>query len=739
MHSSQSTGDQGETPGPGLIDRVDAIDVRAYWHVIARRRWLALPFFAAVVLVTILATLRQQKIYDATCTLIIDQSAPKILDNDQVKDVTETGAAGYLSGREYLETQNRILTSRAVAERVANRLQLGANLRFMGLEGVSDEAERTRRLKAASPIDRLLANVHVELVKDSRVVLLRYEDPDPQLAALIANAWADAYIEQSLAVKNATTQNATEWLEQQLADLEVKLDKSGKELFEFKRSHDIVATSWEDRQSMVSQRLTTINEALTRARVRKAELQARNDQIQALGDVALQDEDRAESLPPVAGSQVIQTLRAKYLETKAECAELETRYLPDHPRLESCRARLTAAKTAINKQIQDVLVASREEYNEIATVEANLQKLLNDTKADAFGLNRYERDYLELKRTYDNNQRLYELVLKRLKDTGVTGLLQVSNVRVLDRARPSMRPVRPRVALNIGLAVVFGLLGGIALAFAVEFLDNSITTREQIEERLGITFLGVIPSASKDPAVSADLVVHQLPKSAMAECVRSVRTNLLFMSPEKPLRTILVTSSGPQEGKTTTSASLAQAMADSGNRVLLVDADMRRPRVHGIFGVPDSEGLSSLVLGEGTLAAVAKSTNVPNLFVLPCGPVPPNPAELLHTARFKALLADAAEAFDRVIIDSPPIGVVADAAVISTLVDGTVVVLKAESTTRDSARRAVRQLQDVKARVFGAVLNQLDLDRQGYGQYYEYRTYGYYEADAGAGSSSRPA
>jgi capsular exopolysaccharide synthesis family protein len=309
-------------------------------------------------------------------------------------------------------------------------------------------------------------------------------------------------------------------------------------------------------------------------------------------------------------------------------------------------------------------------------------------------------------------------------------MLQVSNVRVLDRAEIKERPVRPNVLRNLIVAILVGLMGGIGLAFAVEYLDTSIISQEQIAEKLGLHFLGIVPSINKNKdGTSQDLVVFRDPKSAVAECLRSVRTNLLFMSPEKPLKTILVTSSGPQEGKTTTAAALAEAMAGGRSRVLLLDADMRRPRIHRIFGVPNGAGLSSLILGEGTLEGTVRPTEVPDLYVLPCGPVPPNPAELLHTAAFGSILEEAARRFDRVIIDSPPVGVVADAVVISTRVDGTLMVLKAGRTSRDVARQAVRQLRDVKARIFGAVLNDLDLEDQKYGQYYYYYRYGYYYGD----------
>ena len=232
-------------------------------------------------------------------------------------------------------------------------------------------------------------------------------------------------------------------------------------------------------------------------------------------------------------------------------------------------------------------------------------------------------------------------------------------------------------------------------------------------------------------------MVHTQPKSAVAECLRAVRTNLLFMSPDKPLKTILVTSSGPQEGKTTTATSLAVTMAASGNRVLLVDADMRRPRVHRIFGIPNDAGLSSLIVGEGSLAELTRTTEIPNLSILPCGPVPPNPAELLHTDAFRRILSELEKHYDRIIVDSPPVGVVADAVVIATQVDGTLIVLKANRTSRDLARQAVKQLRDVKAPIFGAVLNDLDLEDQKYGQYAYYYRYGYYYGESKKAQQAR--
>jgi polysaccharide biosynthesis transport protein len=718
---------QPENAGSGIAsvssDGGETIDLRAYWRTIVRRRWLAIPFFLATVLVAAVTTLRQTKMYDATCTIIIDLAAPRVLDDQQMQDVVQSGTGGYWYSREYYETQYKVIASRAVAQRVVDSLGLGTNDAFLGTARIADPDRRKAARAGVDAVGKVASRLKIEPVKDSRVVRLRVEDSNPEMAAMIANAVADAYIAQNLAVRNATTQSASIWLEDQLQDLEAKLGASGKSLFEFKRTHDIVATSWEDRQSMVSQRLTAINDALTKARVKRAELQARVD---ALRPTANGGTPAIEYLDVGADNTVIPQLKMKLQETRLECADLEAKYLEGHPRVVACSERLRLAQGALDSEVSSAIGAARKAYEEVVATEKNLSALLNEAKTDAFGLNQYEQQYLELKRTNDNNQRLYELILKRLKDTGVTGMLQASNVRVLEPARPRNSPIRPNLSHNVFLAIVLGLLGGIGLAFAAELLDNSIISQEQIENRLGLTFLGIIPqiARSKDGRAQ-DLIVHTQPKSAVAECLRAVRTNLLFMSPERPLRTILVTSSGPQDGKTTTVATLAGTMAESGNRVLVLDADMRRPRVHRVYEVDNSRGLSSLILGEGSIEEVVHATSFPNVFVLPCGPVPPNPAELLHTGAFNRILADLAGRYDRVIIDSPPVGIVADAAVIATQVDGTVLVLKANQTSRDLARQAVRALNDVKARIFGAVLNDLDLENQRYGQYYYYR-YGYY-------------
>lgn len=715
-------------------------DPRMYWRTILRRRWVIVGVFLTVAGLFAAYTFRLPKIYSAAATIIIDMSSPKVLGAGQVQDVVDSAPGSYWFSKEYYETQYNVLRSRAVAARVAQRVLTQRDDEFLGKDqnlpgeawanGLKALGALRERVKNASdPSSVFLGRVRIEPVKESRVAKLAIDDEDPVLAAALANAFAQSYMDHNVASKSTTTTEATESLELRLPDLESKVQLAADALDEFKRKHDIVSPTYDDRVKMVTGRMLRLNEELTNAIVAKAQLKARNDAIAAMKTAAGVDDVARGALVPESYAPIIQQLRIRYFDIRNDCDELEQRMLAQNPKLQACHAKLKNAWMALQAEVDTVLRRAQADYNNVAQTEKNLSKELNETKAEAQLVSTFEPEYLKLKRAHETNVRLYEVALKSLKETGLSGTTRMSNVNWLDQARPILSPTKPNVRLNVLLGALAGLILGFALAFMVEFLDNTVTSQEHIEERLGLTFLGILPSIGSEKVGSApgpELVCYEQPKSAVAECCRAIRTNLLFMSPDRPLKSILVTSAGPRDGKTTTAASLAITMVESGSKVLLVDADLRRPRVHSVFKVSNGAGLSSLIVGEGKLADTVKSSGVPNLDLLTCGPVPPNPAELLHTEKFRELLAEMGKRYDRVIIDSPPVGAVADAVVVSTLVDGTVMVLKAGNTSRDMARRTVRSLTDVNARIFGAVLNDLNLEDRHAGGYYYYTKYGYY-------------
>jgi len=710
------------------------VDLASYWRVIRKHLLLVLSVLLGTVTLITLWTLRQAKIYEATASVDIEQSTPQVLGSN-VQEVVDSTPSNYWFAREYYETQYKVIASRAVAQRVVDKLGLATDLQFFGLDRSPDKEQVARALRSADPVALLQSRVRVDPVKDSHLVYIRVQDADPSRAALYANTVAQAFIDESADQRLETTRNAADWLQGQIGDLKSKLEGSELALYSFKRDNDILSMSLEDQQNTTSQKLRTVSDEITRIQTRKAGLAAGVKQIHLLQDQSTKKGEFAnDEFGPVAQSPIVEKLKEVYFAQKQVVADLSQRYEAKHPKLVAAQEQLESAHRQLETEIEHIVGAAEADYRQAVDTEAALSQILAGVRHDAFEVNKKEIDYRKLEREATNNQRLYDLVLKRLKETDLSVLLRTNNVRLLDAAVVPKSPVKPNLRLNEVAALILGLLGGLGLAFGVERLDNTLKTQADIENVLGLSFLGVIPSISdaslpqgiSENANSArDLFVHTHPKSSVAECCRSIRTNLLFMSPDRPLKRILVTSSGPQEGKTTTAISLGIAMAQSGSRTLLVDTDMRRPRLHRAFGIANEIGLSTAVVGEADLEACLKNTGIPNLWVLPCGPVPPNPAEMLHTSRFKEILAALVGRFDRIVLDSPPLAAVADAAVLATQVEGTLLVVKAGVTARPMALRSLSALSSVNAPVIGAILNDLDISSQAYGYYY-YRNRGYY-------------
>ena len=709
----------------GMISNVGS-DPRYYLRVILRRKWLILLIFAVCTGVATLYATRQPKVFASQISLIIDPKEPRFLDA-QIQDVNTEAGSFYWANKEYLETQYKIIQSRAVAQRVVEKLGLATDVDFLGLTKVTDEKRRQEIMAKIDVVAIIQGKIRVEPVKESRVSLIKIEDSDPTRAALLANEVAQAYIDEVLSQKLKLTENASKWLDERRDSLSDSARASELALYNYRKGADMLSASIDDRASMVSQKLQATNVALTEVQLKIAGYKARVTAIR--GVQATQGaEDRlwAEALPAARENAMLTKYKDRVITLRVECTDLGTRYLEGHPKLLECRDKLANAEKEFARELSNLVVSTDAELKEAQEKEKNLKALFDQARVEAFEVEKKKLELDQLKSEADSNKRQYDVVFKRLKDIELSGMLRTSNVRVLDAARPVMAPIRPNVPQGVLMGVIAGLVLGLGLALLLELLDSSVTSQADVEERLGLTFLGFLPSIPEAEKGSRDLHIHREPKSLIAECTRAIRTNLLFMSPDRPFKRLLVTSSGPQEGKSTTAINLGIAMAQSGNRVLLVDTDMRRPRLHKAFGVSNERGVSSVVVGEGKLEDAIKSTEIPGLFVMPCGPVPPNPAELLHTKAFGDILAQLGERFDRVILDTPPVGAVADAVVLSTQVDGVVLVLKAGKTNKDLAKRTVRALRDVKANIYGAVLNDVNLESSKYGDYYYGYAYRYY-------------
>ena len=685
------------------------------------KRWKLIALAMLVVTSAVLVwTYRAPKVYSATCTIVIDPSAPRVFSGNMA-EVVEMGSGSYWADVSFYQTQYKIIASKEIAQKVAERLGLGADPDYpfphAGPRGV------IRDVAGA-----IMGSTSVKAVKDSRLVYITVEDRVPERAAQIANAIANTYIESNLDHKLAGTAAASTFLGDQAVSVGQKLQKSELAVYEFRKQHQLLDTNLDARQSLNSQNVQMFTQKLGELRLRKLELESARKLILAARD----NLEAEETLPEVRDNPVVQQLRVSYVDLTKTMAELETTYGEKHPKIESLRNKIIKVRQEYVAEINKLLKANDNRFLTLEETERALNKMLNAEKHDAIELSKLEVEYRPLLRETDETLNLYKLIATRQKETGLTGLLRTNNVRVLDEATPNGAPVRPRPVANLALALFIGALLGIGAAVGAESLDRTMKNQEEVEAVLGVPVLGMLPILGEKPPGKTtpdeqrkrDLMVFNDLRSAAAEACRSIRTNLMFLSPDRPLKTLVVTSPGPEEGKTTTAINLAITMAQAGGRVLLVDTDLRRPRIHRAFGLKNDLGLSSVIVGEKSIEEAIFPTTVPNLDVCPCGPIPPNPAELLHTERFEQLVAELSRRYDRVIFDSPPTSAVTDPLIVGHLADGVVLVVRASHTSRDASAFARRQLEQSKVRLLGCIVNQVK-PTDAYYNYYYYRGYQY--------------
>jgi len=729
VSESPTTPAETETTGTGSPLLVDQI--RILWkfrHVIAA---------VAIVTTAIVAlwTLRQPKIYSAHVSIEFDPNPPRPLGRE-VEGVQE-GAQSYWLTREYYVTQYRILESQRVSEGVVRQLGLQHDADFLGVPAAQRSGFRSVSLSRAA--SALRSRLTVEPVRDSRLVIVRVEDVSPRRAQLLANTIATVYIRQNLEQRMSVTVNALEWLGQQLDSLRGQVETSERALYDYRRSNNLLSVSYEDRRNHLVNRIERLSTALTETQTRRISVAAR---LSELRRAARAEDPLAIQAPELLASSLLQHLRERYEEARRERDSLGSRYGANAPQMLAVVERVREIADAIRHEIRNTVAAADAELRSTHSTEGGLRAALIDAQREALDLNLREIEYGRLSRERENNVKLYGIVLERTRETGLTRLLRVNNVRILDEAMLPGAPIKPRTAMNIVLGLLFGVFLGVGSAVLLIQADRTIRTQLDIEDKLHQTFLGMIPTveprgiaaryryrygAVKDegPIRNRDMVVHSHPTSAVAEACRVIRTNLLFMSPDIPLQTLMVASGHPQEGKTMVAMSLALTMAQSGKKVLLIDSDLRRPRVHKAIGIRPAVGITSVLVNEATLDEAIVETEVPNLYVLPCGPIPPNPSELLHSQRFHEILRTVKERFDRVVLDTPPIGVVTDALVIGPQVDGAVFVVRARKTQRARAAAMLTQLRSLSVRLAGVVLNDVDLRGDGGSQYYYGSAYEY--------------
>ena len=739
----------GDTAGVGQLHLMD------YVRKVYRHRWLAITAFALVFLSAAVTTFSTAPVYEARVQLMLEPETPNVMSFKEGMD------QGYGYGYEeyYYHTQYSILKSRGLARRTIDALglwdELGGgtpkpgNKTPFSLTGSirsavssvvalvysppktdsAPKADETARQSRA--IDAFLGSVTVAPVRNSRLVNVRYASSKPELAAHVANGLAREYIAQNLEFKFLSTKEAAEWLSQQLAQERKKLEQSELALQRYREKGDAVAL--EDRQNIVVQRLTDLNAAYTKARTDRIEKEALYNQLSSLRN----DPAALDTFPAILSNSFIQQLKVQLADLQRQQAQMAERLGEKHPEMIKQRSAIESTEAKLTAEVAKVVQSVRNEFAAAEAQERSLAAALNSQKADALALNQRGIEYSVLRRDAESSKQIYDALMQRAKETGISGELKRNNIRLVDQAETPRSPVSPNRTRDLALGLLGGLLAAIGLALFVEYLDNRVKNPDEIKGFLGLPFLGLIPGLRERdlPPGQPPMLTGTVPQN-FAEAVRTIRTNVIFSSAEQGARSVLVTSTQPQEGKTVVAANLALALAQTGQRVLLVDADMRKPRQHDLYKLTQTPGLSSLLVGRAKANEAIRKTEVQNLWVMPAGPNPPNPAELLGSTRFRDLLKVLLAHFDWVVIDSPPVMAVTDASVIGHLTNGVVFVIGSEQVARGTVRAAIEQLQAAKCTLLGGVLNRVNLRKNPYyyAHYYKLDYAGYYGASDGVTS-----
>jgi polysaccharide biosynthesis transport protein len=723
-----------------------------YWGVLVRHRWTVIAVFLVVVMAAMVQTFTTRPIYTAKTTLRLEKEEPRVVKFEEVVRPDPQP--------DYYQTQYKLLQSRALANRVVGLLDLDQHPEFAEPE---DEMGWVARAQAwgreqlvqwmplppppasegaddlilESPLTRaFIGRLAVEPMRNTRLVDVSFESHYPDLAARVVNTLAEAFIAQQVEQRIEATRYATQFLAKQIEEARSKLEESEANLTQFLRANNIlfvVPDSNEGRpQDLITQQLTILSDALLKARAERIgkESQFRQALNQETG-----------STPAVLQSALIAKLKEEQALLEGEYRKLNLTFKPDYPKVQRLTESIGEVRRQIDTEVRRVVDALKAEYQASVRNESQLEKALIDQQGQVRQLDEQMGEYNLLRREVDTNRDLHNTLLNRLRETQISSALLTSNISIVDRAEVPGQPSKPRKMLNLLLASVVGLIGGIGLAFFCEYLDTNLKDMRDVESILHVPTLGLVPSReamesrrSRRLRLSANganggafaLVSHADVGSVLAEAFRNLRTSLLYSSPEHPPKTVLVTSLQSEDGKTSLSTNLAITLAQLGaGEILLVDGDMRHPNLHEIFDLPQAPGLSTFLTGQAELPETLRPTAIPNLYVIPAGRVPLNPAELMASRRLGQAIEALSQRFAHIVFDTPPLFGVSDSLILAPRVEGVVLVLRQGRASRDAAQHATHLLASVRARVLGVVLNDVQAGGAGYYGYYGYYGYGY--------------
>ena len=730
-----------------IAEAEERSDLRAYWRIIQKRRWTILSFVLITFALVLIVTIKEKPIYRANTLLEIEKENPNIptvQELFQLADVSDN----------YLETQYKVLQSDTLARRVIEELHLDQVREFNPPKNAwfwqdTHAAARTEDVAIDGKteqaiLERFSDHLSVEPVRRSRLVQVSFESQDPQLAAKAVNSLASNYIQENLESRWQAAEKASEWLSQQLQSFKAKLEKSEDELQQYAHDNGLLFLETErgDTENIVDERLRQLQDELTKA---QADRYAKESlyRLAEAGDYS--------SLPGVVDNKLMQDLTVRLADLEKEQAALTPTFTGTYPKVKQIQSQIDDIQKVLNQERKRAAQGIVDDYLAAVRREGLVREAFEQQQQQANLVAGRAVQYNILKREVDTNKQLYEGLLQRMKEASVSAGMNASNIRIVDTAVAPTKPTSPRPVLNLGLALLLGLGCGIGVAFLQEHLDNTLKNSDDIERLLRVPALALIPSRESlgqtslgghilaDGSLGRNGSLRKSSRkswiridgngtqhSALSEAFRSLRTSVLLSAAGRPPRSLTFVSAEPGEGKTTIAGNLAISLAQLGKRVLLIDGDMRRPCVHKLFDIEDhSGGLVTYLTGEEEWRQLVRPTGIANLDCLECGPVPPNPSELLSSDRMQMLISEGMEEYQFVLVDAPPLLNVADGRILATMVQGAILVVRGGFTPRELAHQAQLHVRDVGAHLIGVVLNDVDVRHNGYYKgYYKYGGYG---------------
>ncbi len=693
-------------------------DINEIWRIVAKWWWLIAGIAVACLLAAIVISLMITPLYRAQATIEVNPEGVQVV-GKEIGDVQP--AAG--NDRAFLNTQVGLLKSRSLAERVARSTNLAND------ESLFDQ-DSPRQAREAAAAGMVQGGVTIALQRDSSLIGIAIESPNPDLAARLANSYADGFIQSNMERRYEATSYARNFLQQRIAAVKTRLEQSERQLVAYAKAQGIITLAV-DTGGTGSVRQEQSIDAATLIQTNNALAQAKSDRIAA--EQRFRQAAGAQSRAAVISDPTVQALGQQRSALEAQYQQKLALYKPDFPEMVQLRSQIDALAKEISRQTSSVSGSAsgtlQADYQAALARENALQAKVNEGKAGLMALRERSIQYTILQREVDTNRSLYDALLQRFKEVGVAGGVGANVVSVVDRAQVPGGPFKPNLPLNIMIGLAIGLLLGLGTAFSIEWIDDTIKTPDDVGTKLSLASLGVIPGVGKGLAVREQL---EDPRSQVSEAYQSVRTALQFSTDHGVPRSLLITSTRASEGKSSTALALAQTLASLGASVLLIDADLRKPTFRGPSST--SQGLSSLLAGSDKVAECVHPTQMERLFLLPSGPIPPNPAELLASGRFKEILDEALQRFDHIVIDSPPVLGLADAPMLASSTEGTLMVIEAGAIRRAAALNAVNRLRASDARLMGAILTKFNALKVGYGYGYGYGygddAYAYREGDS---------